>query len=127
MVCPTCGKYHDITTRPVGSEFACKCGTQLVVPPPREAPAARPAEITLRIRDLRSRQRLSMISMLIGFAVCIALLTAALYLLGNAQSYVSGTCAAIAALGFLVLAVIATNEWRRTSAELADVDGANRS
>ena len=108
--------------RRVGDEFTCKCGAQLVVPPVKEAPTTRPAEVTLRIRELRTRHRLSMVSMLVAFASCIALLSGALYLLVTERSYVSGTCAVIAALAFLVLAVIATNEWRRTSAELAAED-----
>ena len=119
MVCPNCGKYHDLSTRQVGDRFDCSCGTELAVQPPRGTKVTRPPEATLRLRELRTRHRLSMVSMLVAFAACIALLAATLYLLVTEKSYISGTCAGIAALGFLTVAVVATSEWRRTSAELA--------
>ncbi len=118
-VCPHCGKYHDITDRPVGSAFECKCGAELIVPPVRENPITRPAEVTLRVRELQTRHRLSMVAMIVGYLFTILLLSATLYLLVTERQYISGTCAGIAAIAFLVVGVIGTNEWRRTSAELA--------
>lgn len=119
MVCPQCGKYFDVSGRPIGHQFDCKCGATLVVPMPRANPVTRPAEQTLKLRDLRTRHRLSMVAMIIAFATCIALLSATLYLLVTERRYNSGTCAGVAAMAFLIVAVVATNEWRRTSAELA--------
>ncbi len=118
-VCPSCGKYHDITDRAVGSEFECKCGQVIVVPPLKENPVARPPEITLRLQELRSRRTFSLVALVIGFAACILLLSAMLYLLVTERRYIQGTCTGLAALGFLVVAVVATSEWRRANAEIA--------
>lgn len=119
MVCPRCGKYHDISQRPIGSSFECKCGAQLRVPPIRDTGPALPAPLVLRLRDLHRRRNLAIAGMMLAFPICIALISASLYLLTTERSYVTGTCAGLTAIGFLSTAVIATNEYRRTSAELA--------
>lgn len=119
MVCPRCGKYHDITHRTIGSEFDCKCGAALLVPPFRERPPGLPAPVTIRLQELRQRRAMALAGMLIAFPACILLISAALYLLVTERNYFTGTCAGLAAIAFLAGAVIATNEWRRTSAEVA--------
>ena len=45
LVCPRCGKYHDITSREIGSVFECKCGKELYVAPIPENPGTAPAAV----------------------------------------------------------------------------------
>lgn len=119
MVCPRCGKYHDITDRRVGSSFECKCGTKLRVLPPPEQTSTLSAVAIIRLRELRTRRAYALLGMVLAYPLCIVLISAALYLIMTEERFVAGTCAGVFAVAFLCAAVIATSEYRRTSAEIA--------
>ena len=119
MVCPACGKYHDISARPAGQTFDCACGRSLTVPHPAPVSQKLPAEKRLRIIELRRTRRWGRVAMIVGFVLTIVLASAALHLMFREERYGSGACAAVMAIGFLVAATIAVNEMRRASAELA--------
>ena len=128
MVCPSCGKYFDITRRPVGSTFDCKCGATLTVPPLSDKPPDyRPPEVTLKLRELRARHAWSIAAAVLGFAASVGLGVTTFHLLVRRELYVNGTCAGLAAVAFLVVGIIGVFEMRRTKEEIAAEAGGGAS
>ena len=123
MVCPRCGKYHDITKREVGTVFECNCGKELYVAPIRENPGALPATVVIRLRELYQKRFWSIVGMILAYPVAIVLAAIAANLLGQQRLYVSGTCVGIAAIAFLWAAALSTIEYRRTAARIAEEEG----
>lgn len=119
MVCPSCGKYQDVTNRPVGSTFDCYCGTKLTVPPPPPPVDNSTNARQRRLGELRGKQRWISIGVVAAFAICILLISAAIYLAVMRQLIGSAIFTALLAVGFLIAGAIAASENRRLKAEIA--------
>ena len=119
IVCPKCGKYHDVSARKVGDTFNCYCGQELVVTEAKKEAtslkAVQVAELNARIRKLRFATGLAA-----GAGVVLVLI-------GVTRLYESGfrvppTIALVIGIGFVGAALAIRGETKKTTEELAELE-----
>ena len=112
LVCPKCGKYHDVSDRPPGDAFDCYCGEELVVP---EETERRDPSQTAAAREERERARRVRLAGIAGFAAFVigaGLIAAGVYVAVVLDSMANAACSVVIGLCFLAAAAFANAERR---------------
>ena len=120
QVCPKCGKFYDVTDRPVGTEVTCYCGHTFTVSPPTDKlPEFEPVELT----QMKSRKMWVTIGLVASALVGIGIMVAAILRLRTYGFTGGSVFSLLLALLFLVAAVAIGAERKRIQGELDEMEG----